>query len=609
MGRGVLLLAGLAGLLLRAGDTNCPAYPYSDRVADAQHRAAERTYAHFSLEARSRPAPRTTVTVPPSVNFIDDFIFGRMAQDGVQPAPLSSDAEFLRRISLDLTGRIPTPDQVTSFLQNADPTKRSQLIDQLMASDAFIDHWTQFYANLFQVTSAYYNFISIPGRNKFNGYLRDFIQNDRSYQDVSREIISAAGDATAIGPANFSVRSVQQGDPIQDTWDTLTDAISVSFLGTKTICISCHDGRGHLEQINLFLSTHKRVQFWQQSAFLSRTQFDFIPLDAFHQENRSVVVDRTAGDYSSVVNANNPGPRPPRYGGPYTPSYLYTGDTPQTGNWRSELARLVTSDRQFARAATNYLWAAMFTYGIVDPPGAFDMARIDPSHPPADGVLQPTDPKLMEALATEFIKSNYSIRHMIQLMANSNAYQLTSNYGPSWNVAYQPYFAKHFSRRLSAEELYDAVTDATLSTVPMYLDGYDQPLYHAGQLPDPTEPRNNYQIWTFLQNFGRGDYWNVTRNSTSTVLQVLYLMNDNFVNFRTFGARNGSWNTRVAQLLQSTPDDQTAVRQLFLATLSRPASDAELAAAMSARNLNGREQWLSDVQWALLNKLDFMFSY
>jgi hypothetical protein len=609
MHRAFLLLTALTGLLLQAADTNCPAYPASQRVADAQHRATQEAFAKFSAMAHARTRPRDAVAVPPSANFIDDHIFGRMAADGVTPAPATSDAEFLRRVTLDLTGRIPPPDQVDSFLQNPDPGKRAQLVDQLMASDAFVDNWTLFYANLFQVTSGYYNYITVGGRNKFNRYLREFIQNDRSYKDVAREMISAAGDATANGPANFIVRSYQQGDPSQDSWDTLTDAITVSFFGAKTICISCHDGRGHLEKINLFLSTHKRVQFWQQSAFLSRTQYDFVPLDAYHQEFRAVIVDRAAGNYSSVVNYNNPGPRPPRYGGPYTPSYIYTGATPQTGNWRAELAGMITSDRQFARAATNYIWAHMFGAGIVDPVDGWDLARIDPQNPPPDGVLQPTDPALMEALATEFINSNYSVRHIINLIANSNAYQLSSNYGSGWSVAYAPYFAKHFSHRMSAEQIYDAVADATMTTVPMFLDGYDQPIYHAGQLPDPTEPRNNGNILNFLSNFGRGDYWNVTRNSTSTVLQVLYLMNDIFVNYRTFGARNGSWNTRVALLLQTTPDDQQAVRQLFLATLSRPPTDAEMSAAIQRRSSLSREQWLSDVQWALLNKLDFIFDY
>jgi hypothetical protein len=604
MRRGFCLLVVLCGLVLGAGDTNCPVYPASQRVADAKRRDNARLFASFSAQAHGRRVP--LAAIPASANFIDDFIFGRMATDGVNPAPPTSDAEFLRRVSLDLTGRIPSPDRVDSFLQDKDSAKRARLIDDLMASEAFVDNWTLFYANLFQVTSGYYNYISIGSRNKFNGYLREFIQNDRSYQDVARELISAAGDSASMGPVNFGVRSFQQGEPIQDTWDTLTDAVTVSFLGTKTICISCHDGRGHLEPINLFLSTHKRTQFWQQSAFLSRMQFDLFPMDAFHQQYRTVIVDRSVGDYSATTNG---GPRPPRFGGPYTPSYIYSGETPKSGNWRAELARLITSDRQFARAATNYIWAHMFTTGIVDPPEGWDMARIDPNNPPADGVLQPTDPALMEALATEFIKSNYSVRHMIKLIANSNAYQLSSKYGDGWNSAYEPYFAKHFSRRLSAEELYDAVADATMTTVPMFVDGYDHPLYHAGQLPDPTEPRTNGSIQNFLNSFGRGNYWQVARNSTSTVLQVLYLMNDYFVNYRTFGTGNGNWNTRVALLLQSAPDDKTAVRQLFLATLGRPPSDAEAAAAMKNRGALTRDQWLSDVQWALLNKLDFIFNY
>jgi hypothetical protein len=604
----VCLFLLCAAALFSEGDTNCPAYPYPQRVADAHRREDLKLFTAFSAQARSRPGPKA-VSVPPSNNFIDDYIFGHMAADGVSPAPLTTDAEFLRRVSVDLTGRIPTPDQVTAFSQSTDPNKRASLIDQLMAADAFNDNWTLFYANIFQVTSGYYNFISIPGRDQFHGYLREFIQNDRSFRDVAREMIATAGDATTVGPVNFAVRSVQQGDPIQDTYDTLTDAISVSFLGTKTICISCHNGRGHLEQINLFLSTHKRTDFWAQSAFLSRTQFNLLPLDAFRQQTRAVVLDRTSGDYSSIVPQNNPGPRPARYGGPYTPIYLYTGETPRTNNWRQEYSRIITGDRQFARAAVNYLWAHMFTVGIVDPPGGWDLARVDPKNPPPDGLLQPSNPALIEALADEFVRSNYSVRHMIKLMANSNAYQLSSNYGSGWNVAYAPYFAKHFSRRLSAEEIYDAVADATMTTVPMFLDGQTQPLYHAQQLPDPTEPRNNGNILNFLSNFGRGDYWNLVRTSESTVLQVLYLMNDNFVNYRTFGARDGSWSTRVALMLQAVPDDQQAVRQLYLATLSRPPSDAELAAAMKARSLNNREQWLSDVQWALLNKLDFIFNY
>jgi hypothetical protein len=215
----------------------------------------------------------------------------------------------------------------------------------------------------------------------------------------------------------------------------------------------------------------------------------------------------------------------------------------------------------------------------------------------------------MEALATEFIANNYSVRHMIKLMANSSAYQLSSVYPDTWKPEYAGYFAKHFSRRLSAEEIYDAIADATQTTIPMFLDGYDGPIYHAQQLPDPSEPRTNGSITTFLSNFGRGDYWTLPRNSTSTVLQVLYVMNDFFINYRTFGTGNGSWTTRVAGLLESTPDDRQAVRQLFLATVSRPPTDDEVGIVLKRRGALSRADWLSDVQWALINKLDFIFNH
>src|SRR5581483_1482815 len=130
----------------------------------------------------------------------------------------------------------------------------------------------------------------------------------------------------------------------------------------------------HLEQINLWLSVHRREQFWRQSAFFSRMQMTPISIDAFNQQMRFMIVERSSGGYPSVVNPQSPGPRPTRSGGPYDPMYIYSGEQPASGEWRRELARMVTSDRQFARAAVNYLWAHFFTTGIVDPPDGWDLA-------------------------------------------------------------------------------------------------------------------------------------------------------------------------------------------------------------------------------------------
>ena len=613
---GILLLS-VFGTAVFAADPNCPAYPGSDRDTFRLTSERDTAYQAFSQQAAAKrkasgvtQAARTGSAIERK-NLIDDYILGRMDADGVTPAPLSEDSDFVRRVYLDLTGRIPTIDQAERFLGSSDANKRALLIDELLNSPAYVDRWTLFYGNLFEITSRYYNYISVQGRNRFVEYIRDFLRNDRSYADVAREIISSSGDAHTAGPPNFIVRGFQQGDPIQDTWDTLTDRTTVRFLGMKSECVSCHDGRRHLEEINLYLAGRKRTEFWGMSAFFSRTDIQQVTIDAFSRQMRNLITNRSNGAYYSVVSSGNPGPRPLRYGGPYEPKFFLTGEAPKSGEWRAELGRMVTADRQFARAAANYLWAAMFVQGIVDPPEAWDLARIDPKNPPkAPWAIQPSNPELIEALADEFQRTNYSVKSMIRLLANSSAYQLSSKYEGQgqWRPEYERYFAKHSTRRMSAEEVYDAMSIATMTETPMVVEGYDKPVMYANQLPDVTEPRYDGNVRNILTQFGRGDWWQTPRSSKSTILQVLFVMNDASVNYRTFATRDGGRTTRVAEILQSNLNDEDAMRRLYMAALSRWPTDDEVAAIKRAKT-GPREQWLSDVEWALLNKLDFLFNH
>lgn len=594
----------LGAMSVWAGSDHCPVDPHSqfppEFARSQKNNATEALVSSLGQSGDIRFAQGSN-------NFIDDFIFGKMAAAGIEPAPLATDAEFLRRLSLDLTGRIPQPEQVEAFLADERAGKRSILIDSLIGSEAFVDNWTFYYANFFEVTGRYYNLIGVPGRNLFNSYLRDFVQRDRSYQEIATELITATGDSYTSGPPNFLIRASQQGDPIQDTWDTLTDRVTTRFLGIKTECISCHDGRRHLEEINTYMAARKRSEFMRMSAFFSRMNMSVMPVDAFNQQNRVIISDRPVGNYHGYVNLNNPGPRPARVGAPYEPVFMLTGEKPRGGNWREEFARMVVSDRQFARAAVNYLWAHFFTVGIVDPPEAWDLGRINPKQPPpAPWALHPTHPELIEALADEFIRSNYSVRRIIRLMVESNAYQLSSRYQGEWKPEFARYFAKHFPRRLLAEEIYDAVITATRTEAPMNVQGYDKPVLYATQLPDPSEPSQDFNVRSFLTNFGRGDWWQLPRTSTTTVIQVLYFMNDSAINNRTFD--NRGMNTRVSTLLRSTASDDELVRQLFLATLGRIPNEHEVTTVNAAKT-DDREKWMSDLQWVLLNKLDFIFNY
>ena len=368
-----------------ATDPYCPAYLPETRARWGAAESRVREFQRFSASHAKSGAQRR-VTLAESPNLIDRYIFGKMQADGVTPAAASGDSEFLRRVYFDLTGRIPTVKQTQDFLASSDANKRQSLIEQLLGSDAYVDKWTLFYGNIFQVTSGYYNLISVQSRNRFNQYLREFVSADRSYANVAREIITASGDSYSTGPPNFAVRAYQQGDPIQDTWDTLTDQTTVAFLGLKTLCVSCHDGRGHLEQINLFLAPKKRTDFWQMSAFFARTNIDQAPVDTFYRQIRGHYCRSRFGRLLVLGRPEQSGPRPARSGGPYSPVFMPTGAAAASGRYRQELARMITAIASLRGAAVNYLWSAMFTTGIVDPPGQWDLARIDPANPPPEPV-------------------------------------------------------------------------------------------------------------------------------------------------------------------------------------------------------------------------------
>ena len=172
------------------------------------------------------------------------------------------------------------------------------------------------------------------------------------------------------------------------------------------------------------------------------------------------------------------------------PQYIFNGNTPKSGeNYRAALARDVTGDFQFARAAVNNLWAYFFGQGIVDPPDSFDPARLDPNNPPpSPWTLQPSNAKLLNALATHFIQSGYDVMATMREIVNSNTYQLSSRYPGNWSPTYQNYFARKYVRRLWGEEIADAITQSA-GTFPTYNytgftdSGYAQPTYMM-QLPD-----------------------------------------------------------------------------------------------------------------------------
>jgi uncharacterized protein DUF1553 len=396
--------------------------------------------------------------------------------------------------------------------------------------------------------------------------------------------------------------------PIQDSWDDITDKITTTFLGYKTECVSCHNGRGHLEKINLHLSHRTRREFWGMSAFLARTQFVRLSDDPIGFRPRVIVVDRSYGTYSGSVPVTNPGNRPARAEAVTTPVFFSTGATPASGGWRQELARMVTTDRQFALATVNHLWSYFFGSGIVDPPDAWDLDRVNPSNPlPAEWPIQNSNPELLNKLADFFIAHDYRLKPLIRQIVSSDSYQLSSRYEGPWKPALVRYFARYEARRLSAEQLYDSMITATHTEQPMSTT-YGLVRY-ANQLPDASEPTSDPRVVDFMNQLGRGDWMTIDRSSTPSILGLLFQMNDAQNVNRSLGLSNANVGVtnRVHEIDAEYPDDDQAIRRMFLATLTRYPTDREMALILSRRT-GPRYQWLSDLQWALLNKLDFTFN-
>lgn len=574
-----------------------------------------RTKAPALFRAAMKPADAEPGPLPRK-NFIDEHIFGRMERDGIQPAPLADDQEFLRRAYLDLTGRIPSVDQVRSFVADTNPAKRDVLIDSLIGSEEFIDKWTMFLGDLFKNDGPSSNVNRyLQGRDAFYTYLRDAVANNKPYWRIAQELIGGTGDTLKDGPANWVVGGTVPMGPVQDTFDGQAVNVAQMFLGINVVdCLLCHDGARHLDAINLWGREQKRSDIWGLAAFFAQTQMKREVVSENPAYARFVVSDPATGEYLLNTRTGNRTPREATEDlSQAAPRYPFTGESISFNrNRRQALAAMITWDTQFARAAVNYIWEKMMVEALVSPSNSFDLARLDPANPPpAPWTLQPANPELLEALTGWFRDNNLDMRQLIALIARSNAYQLSSSYPETWRAGYVPYYARKFARRLDAEEIHDAVVKAT-GVIPRYTMDYAgavSPLpavNWAMQFPDTREPRSNGQVSQFLNAFGRGDRDLNVRNSAGSILQALNMMNNNFVMSRIRADNNGS---NVQRLVGMTGDPAVIIEELYLATLSHYPSAAEMAAASDIIRQAGIRRGAELVQWALLNKLEFLFNY
>lgn len=598
------------------------AAPLASQTATPQlpedHPEASRPDRRSEIAAQTEALLPGRADSPPAVprnNFIDERIFGRIERAGIPHAPLADDATFFRRVHLDLTGRIPSGAEAREFAADPAPGKRDRLIEGLVGSVAWRDRWTYWHLDLWRISQ---NRVGWAGRNLFHDYVADALLLNQPYDAFVRELLTAEARSNwYVGPASYLVRWAVFADNCteimhEDTADEITVMLFRHFMGVNLQCISCHDGANHLEQVNVWLTQRKREEFWAQAAFFGKTRIlRRVELRNTQDEYRVDDKDPRRVGYSRAAPSTV---RVARQGeGKVPPAFILGGEAPQAGQpMRQELARILTAHPQFARAVVNRFWAEFMGVGIVEPLDGFDFARMDPENLPEGWDLQPTHPELLEQLADEFVKSGYDLQLLHERIAKSAAYQLAATFPADWKPEYARFFARKFVRRLSAEQVYDAIVKATGLQTPIQIPLTDKQVEYMVQMRGPADlrrsstldPQLKQDLQFFAESFGQANREFNEPTRDGSIIQAALMMNSSLVKEKAKPVE-GSY---LAELLETAATDGELADALYWQFLTRPPRAEERRAALDLLADRGRRAGGEDLQWILMNQIEFLFN-
>jgi hypothetical protein len=495
----------------------------------------------------------------PQNNYIDAKIDAKLQNLKIQPSPAADDATFLRRVSLDLTGQLPAPEAVKAFVADATPAKvkRAKMIDKLIASSAYVDHWTVKWGDLLQSSRKY---LGDKGVYAFQEWIRTSIAANKPYDKVVRELLTSRGSAYDDPAANY-FRVTRDAKP---TMEKTTQV----FLGVRMVCAQCHDHP---------FERWTQNQYYQMSAF-----FSAVGLRAGYEVGEEIIFDQRA-DYEM---------KHPKDGRVVKPEFLLASAKPiaipDDSRRRDALADwLVSRDNPFfAKSVTNRVWSYFFGKGIIDP-----VDDIRASNPPVNAAL-------LEALTADFIAHHFDVQHLMRTIVNSRTYQ-ASFVTNEWNAEDTTNFSHAMPRRLSAEQLMDAVASAA-GVRPKFPEVPEDTT--ASQLPDPHVGKEG-----FLDVFGRplrDSPCECERRTDFSLPQAL-----NLVNGKTISDAVADAKGRVAKLVLSGANDAAMVEDLYLAAFSRTPSKDESERGVKYLEGGARATRAQDLLWALLNSKGFLYLY
>ncbi|MFV0445734.1 MAG: DUF1553 domain-containing protein [Planctomycetaceae bacterium] len=492
---------------------------------------------------------------PLEANFIDQLVDAKLQQLKILPSDLCSDDEFLRRVYLDVAGRLPSVAETQAFQNDATADKRTKLIDTLLDSADHAAFWSLKWADVLRVNSGS---LKAEGVAKFNRWLYDSVYFDQPMNEFAQELLTAAGSAFENPAANYWRASREPADA--------TETTAQLFLGVRIQCAKCHN---------------HPFERWTQDNYYGVGA-------AFARVGRKKT---PIGDDEFVFVKTDGEVQQPRTGQTMKVHLLLEGDVdvPSEQDRREVFANWLTKPDNpfFAKSLVNRMWGHVMGRGIVEPVDDFR-----DSNPPSNA-------ELLSTLATQFVENGYSRKWLLRTILNSQTYQRSARPN-AFNEQDEIYCSHASTRMLSAEQLLDAICSVT--EVPEKFAGVPTG-FRATYLPEP--PTDNY----FLKVFGqpqRQMSCECERSNESNLAQALQMINGPTVHDKLRSDAG-----RVKRLIDANKTDEEIIRDLYLSAVCREPTTAEMTAALKHMSTSGdSRRWaLEDIGWAVLNTKEFLFQH
>jgi len=485
---------------------------------------------------------------PQKFNAIDEFTAAKWKRLKIQPADLCTDAEFMRRVCLDLTGVPPAADAVRAFLADARPAqvKREELIDRLVGSPEYVEYWTNKWADLLQVNR---KFLAPEGAAAFRRWIRTQVADNTPYDRFATAVLTASGSNRTNPAASYYKVLRQPAETMENTTHL--------FLGVRFNCNKCHDHP---------FERWTQDQYYQTAAFFAQFSLKRDPASGDRRVG-GTEVEAATPLYEEVFDAGQGEITHDRTGAVTAPAFPFPCEHSCRANAsrRQKLAAWMTSpdNPYFARSYVNRVWGYLFGIGIIEP-----IDDIRAGNPP-------TNPALLDYLTQEFIQSGFNTRQLHRLVCKSRTYQL-SVVTSKWNEDDRTNHSHALARRLPAEVIFDAVHAVTgsLTKIPGLPPGT-----RAAELPD-----SGIELpGGFLQTLGRPARESACECERTNSLQLGPVMA--LVSGQVLNEAIGDPNNAIAKLVEAETDDGKLVQELFLRVLNRPAKPNEINESLKLMQL------------------------